>query len=103
MPGQSQWMCCRKCRGMIRTGNPTIGNCFAGGVHDHTGSLDFILKMNEPATANEQANWRPCPKCQALAFAGRSTCPAGGPHEADDASKFVLPLNVRPGPHQQDK
>ena len=103
MPGQSLWMCCQKCRGMIRTGNPTIGLCFAGGVHDHTGSLDFALKMNEPAAANEQANWRRCTKCQGLAFAGSSTCPAGGSHSPDDASKFVLPLNVRPGSHQQDK
>lgn len=47
-PGQGNWRWCTKCHGMAFAGNRSLGNCPGGGVHDHTGSWNYVLLVEEP-------------------------------------------------------
>jgi hypothetical protein len=80
--GQDNWRWCNKCQGIAYTGNVALGPCPAGGNHDHGGSSNYSLSLND-ASFPGQDNWRWCNKCQGLAYAGSATpgkCPAGGNH-----------------------
>ena len=89
---QDNWRWCNKCQGLAYAGNPSLGPCPAGGMHDHSGSGDYMLKQNisgEPG----QDNWRWCNKCQGLAFAGNPSpgaCPAGGTHDHSGSGDYTL-------------
>src|SRR5450755_1978222 len=106
MSEQSGWMRCRKCQGLTFAGAPTVGSCFAGGVHDLQGSLQFVVTANVPAATNQQANWQRCIKCQALTLTGVGPvgeCPAGESHDHQGSFAYILTLNVAPGANQQSK
>ena len=96
---QENWRWCTKCQGLAFAGNPTPGNCPAGGTHEHTGSGNYSL-LNDiggllasvPGLSG-QDNWRWCTKCQGLAFAGNPTpgpCPAGGSHDHAGSADYTL-------------
>jgi CubicO group peptidase (beta-lactamase class C family) len=92
-PGlQSNWQWCKKCQGLAFAGNASLGNCPAGGLHDHTGSRNYLVAMNTTSVVG-QSNWRWCNKCQALSFAGSPSpgqCPAGGQHDHSGSGDYVL-------------
>lgn len=63
-----------------------------------TGGILAEMLQNQPAIAqvNRQDNWQWCNKCQALTFAGTDSlgaCPAGGVHNHQGSSNYVLILN----------
>ncbi|MBA4064095.1 MAG: hypothetical protein C0501_10360 [Isosphaera sp.] len=94
--GQPDWRWCRKCQGLAYAGDasdtPVPGPCPAGGLHDHTGSFDYIL-AHDQAPGSGEANWRWCRKCQGLAFAGNGgpgACPAGDQHDHSTSFDYIL-------------
>jgi hypothetical protein len=46
-PGQGNWRWCTKCQGMAFAGNRSVGSCPGGGVHDHTGSWNYVLLVDQ--------------------------------------------------------
>ena len=40
---QDNWRWCSKCQVLAFAGNPTLGPCPAGGMHEHTGSGNYVL------------------------------------------------------------
>ena len=92
-PGaQNNWQWCKKCQALAQIGGSTLGNCAAGGLHDHTGSRSYLVATQASGVVG-QDNWRWCKKCQALAFAGGSSlgnCPAGGLHDHSGSDDYVL-------------
>jgi len=89
---QNNWRWCNKCQALTFAGSPTLGECPAGGQHDHTGSGDYALIDNDAAVPG-QDNWRWCNKCQALAYAGAGSvgaCSAGGVHDHTGSGNYVL-------------
>ena len=75
---------------------PTHGPCPAGGDHDHTGSANYTLAMNDQTDSNRQNNWRWCKNCQGLSYAGNPSmgpCPAGGDHDHTDSANYTLAMN----------
>ena len=69
-PGlQNNWQWCKKCQAIAFAGNASLGDCPAGGLHDHTGSCNYCIAMNVAVPQGSQGNWRWCTKCQALSFA----------------------------------
>jgi hypothetical protein len=96
---QDNWRWCPKCQGLSFAGNSSQGPCPAGGSHDHSGSGNYVLLKDLGKTAatiaeiGGQDNWRWCPKCQGLAYAGNSSqgpCPAGGSHEHTGSGNYTL-------------
>jgi hypothetical protein len=88
VPGQSNWKWCNKCQELCYAGSTHVGNCAAGGAHDHTGSGDYVL-------AGGQSNWRWCNKCQAMSFAGNpdaGQCPNGGVHDHGGSGDYTLQI-----------
>jgi hypothetical protein len=80
---------------MFFNGFPEKGTCPGGGGHEAAG-FNFDLPHDDPETANAQAAWRFCHKCNAMFFDGfpeKGTCPGGGGHEAA-GFMFVLPHDV---------
>lgn len=89
---QNNWQWCKKCYSLAFAGNPTLGNCAGGGLHDHTGSSNFVIDTKASGNGG-QDNWRWCTKCQALTFAGGSSlgkCPAGGMHDHSGSFDYSL-------------
>ena len=97
-PGlQNNWQWCNKCRAIAYAGNASLGNCPAGGMHDHKGSRNYCIAMNTAIPPGSQHNWRWCNKCQALSFAGSPSlgqCPAGGLHDHSGSGDYVLPIRA---------
>jgi hypothetical protein len=96
--GQNNWRWCNKCQGLAYAGNPSPGQCPAGGNHDHAGSGDYRLASGTVSFAIDpnggQSNWRWCNKCQGLAYAGNPSagqCSAGGNHDHAGSGNYVLP------------
>jgi hypothetical protein len=90
-PRQNNWRWCRNCQGLAYNGFGP-GRCPAGGVHDHSASLDYSLILG-PTTLPGQPRWRWCRNCQGLAFAGHPTagpCPAGGRHDHSASGEYTL-------------
>jgi len=99
-PDQKNWRWCAKCQGLYFAGHPTHGKCPAGGTHDHTGSYpgshmgsgDYSLVQNSPGSPGQE-DWRWCPICEGLYFAGnspsRGVCPGGGEHGGSPNYKLV--------------
>src|SRR6266480_1354035 len=89
---QDNWRWCKKCQVLAFAGSATLGPCPAGGEHNHSGSGDYALVLNDPAVPG-QDNWRWCSKCQALSFAGNPSlgkCKAGGVHNHTGSGNYVL-------------
>jgi hypothetical protein len=94
--GQSHWKWCNKCQGLAYAGGSSPGPCPAGGNHDHMGSGDYSLALND-ASFPGQDNWRWCKKCQGLAYAGGSSlgpCPAGGNHDHMGSGDYRLGMGA---------
>jgi hypothetical protein len=95
-PGlQNNWQRCKKCQVLAFAGNANLGNCPAGGLHDHTGSSNYCVAMGGAVPPGSQANWRWCNKCQALAFGGSASlgaCSAGGMHDHSGSGDYVLAI-----------
>jgi len=93
-PGlQNNWQWCKKCQTLAFAGSASLGNCPAGGLHDHTGSSNYLVPMASSGVAG-QHNWRWCTKCQALSFAGGASpgkCSGGGNHDHTGSGDYVLP------------
>ena len=92
---QNNWQWCKKCQAIAFAGNASLGDCPAGGLHDHTGSRNYCIAMNVAVPQGSQGNWRWCTKCQALSFAGSSSvgkCSAGGNHDHTGSGGYVLPI-----------
>jgi hypothetical protein len=89
-PTQSNWRWCRKCEALSFGGIPR-GVCPAGDEHDHTGSGNYALLM-EDAGADGQPGWLWCRKCQMLVFEGSSgrACPAGHHHDHTGSGKYKV-------------
>jgi len=92
---QSNWRWYNKCQALSFGGSPSPGKCSAGGMHDHTGSGEYVLAIrgNGAVPQDSQDNWRWCKKCQVLAFAGNSSaggCSAGGLHDHAGSGNYVL-------------
>src|SRR5206468_8347976 len=94
--GQNNWRWCNKCQGLSYAGSASLGACPAGGNHDHTGSGNYSLSINDPSFPG-QNNWRWCNKCQGLSFAGnpsQGACPAGGNHDHTGSGDYRLGLGA---------
>ena len=92
---QADWQLCTKCQGLCFAGGSSLGPCPAGGIHDHTGSGNYMLVGGIPAGPHEQSNWQWCNKCQGLCFAGGSSlgaCPAGGIHDHTGSGTYLVAL-----------
>jgi hypothetical protein len=92
---QNNWQWCKKCQAIAFAGNANLGDCPAGGLHDHTGSRNYCISMNTPVPSGSQGNWRWCNKCQALSFAGSASlgkCSGGGNHDHAGSGNYVLPI-----------
>ena len=90
--GQSNWKWCNKCEGLTFAGG--TGNCPAGGVHDHNGSKDYSLALNDPVFQG-QDGWKWCNKCQGICFTGSANigpCPNGGKHDHNGSGNYKLAL-----------
>ena len=95
-PGlQNNWKWCTKCQALAFAGNANLGDCPAGGLHDHTGSRNYCVAMGGAVPQGSQSNWRWCNKCQALSFGGSPSpgkCSAGGMHDHTGSGDYVLAL-----------
>jgi hypothetical protein len=103
--GQSSWRWCNKCDGLTYAGGAALGPCAAGGNHDHTGSGNYAVALND-TTYPGQPNWRWCNKCQGLAFAGGASlgpCPAGGNHDHTGSGEYRLGVKGSVGHDGQDQ
>lgn len=93
-PGlQNNWQLCSKCQGMAFAGNAALGECPAGGLHNHTGSGNYCLPLNGSVPPGSQDNWCWCNKCQVLSFAGGASlgkCSGGGTHNHAGSGNYVL-------------
>jgi hypothetical protein len=90
---QNNWQWCNKCQTLAYAGSANLGDCPAGGLHDHTGSNNYCISMATPAPAGTQSNWRWCKKCEALCFGGSGApgkCPQGGTHDHSGSGNYNL-------------
>lgn len=102
---QNNWQWCKKCQAIAFAGNASLGDCPAGGLHDHAGSRNYCIAMNTPVPAGSQGNWRWCNKCQALSFAGSASpgkCSGGGNHDHVGSGNYVLPIRAGSAAIPQD-
>jgi hypothetical protein len=55
--------------------------------------------------SNFQGDWRSCPKCQGMHFAGfpnfKGVCPAGGQHEQTNSFAYEMEFDSAPGNNTQ--
>jgi hypothetical protein len=100
---QTNWRFCRKCCGLFFRGFGA-GTCPAGGGHDSTGSLDYILWYNQPPQDKVQRQWRFCQKCLGLFFDGfgAGSCPAGAGHDSQGSYRYGLAYDQAPHSQRQD-
>lgn len=108
MATQNDWFRCAQCQGLyFADAPPGSGVCpFDGNPHVHAGSWNYALVHDEFFAVGQkiQGDWRWCPKCQGLYFAGGLTqgiCPAGGAHEHTDSGNYQLVENTPAGPGEQ--
>ena len=81
--GQANWRWCHKCQGLYYAGVTDIpgGKCQAGGAHDGSSSLGYVLSQDgRPTVQGGQGRWHWCRKCMMLAYDGYATCAGGGSH-----------------------
>ena len=101
---QSDWRWCNKCQGLAFSLNQ-LSVCPAGGSHDHTGSGNYALVLDDPS-APGQSGWKWCMNCQGLAFAeglvSPSFCPTGGSHDHSASGNYTLAHNDPSAPGQSD-
>jgi hypothetical protein len=92
---QNNWKRCVRCQTLVFAGGAAPGGCPAGGTHDNTQGLIYILASQASGIAG-QDNWRWCSKCQALWFAGGTSngvCSGGGAgHFEAGSGNYVLPF-----------
>ncbi len=100
---QAGWRWCRKCQGLVFGGHG-VGVCHDSAGHDFSASGNYALRQNvpEPLGPEEEAEWRWCNKCEALAFAGGSPgkCPATGAghnHFGSGNYRLVVDNDEAPG------
>jgi ribosomal protein S27AE len=103
---QNDWRQCPKCQGMHFAGFPDFkGVCPAGGQHEQTGSFSYYQVFDSQPSGLVQDNWRSCPKCQGMHFAGfpdfKGVCPAGGQHEQTNSFAYVQTFGIPEGEHVQ--
>jgi len=107
---QRNWRWCNKCQGLFFGGGQATSRCPEGGTHApqaHSGSGNYSLPHNVPASPDRQKEWRWCNKCQGLFFGptvASSTCPSGGTHMPPGLSgsgNYSLPHNVPASPDCQ--
>ena len=105
-PGlQNNWQWCTKCQALAFAGNANLGDCPAGGLHDHTGSRNYCVSMGGAVPQGSQSNWRWCNKCQALSFGGSPSpgkCSAGGMHDHTGSGDYVLAIKATNAALPQD-
>jgi hypothetical protein len=90
--GENDWQRCNKCQGLTFTLSLSVGACPAGGLHDHSGSLNYTLVYTTGSVDGEN-DWQRCNKCQGLTFVkGESVgaCPAGGLHDHSGSLNYTL-------------
>ena len=89
--GQINWRWCNKCQALAYGGSGTPGPCPNGGLHDHTGSSNYALALDQPGFPG-QDNWRWCQKCQGLNYAGNlpGPCPGTGVHDYSASGDYSL-------------
>jgi hypothetical protein len=91
MAYQGNWRWCNKCQVLCFAGGP-VGPCQAGGDHDHTGSFNYVLILDD-SSAPGQAGWKWCRKCQELCWSQSDrigNCPAGGAHDTSASGTYTL-------------
>ncbi len=92
-PGlQSNWQWCTKCQALAFAGNANLGNCPAGGLHNHPGNRNYLVATKASGVVG-QDNWRRCNKCQAISFGGSPSlgpCSAGGLHDHSGSADYVI-------------
>jgi hypothetical protein len=99
---QDNWRWCSHCQGLSFASGLSLGTCQAGGVHNHTGSGNYLLVQNSPA-APGQHNWRWCKKCQQLSFGfAVGICPAGGLHDHSGSGEYALMVDSPGAPGQHN-
>jgi hypothetical protein len=87
------WQWCNKCQELTSTAGLSVGQCAAGGTHDHSGSDNYTLLHDTASGGTGQSNWQWCSKCQALTYAGGSSmgvCPSGGTHSHNGSGNYTL-------------
>jgi CubicO group peptidase (beta-lactamase class C family) len=106
-PGlQNNWQWCNKCQGLAFAGNANLGQCPAGGLHNHDGSSNFCLPNGGSVPPGSQNNWRWCNKCEALSFGGSAalgSCSAGGMHNHVGSGDYVLAMRGSGGVPQDSQ
>ena len=107
---QSDWRWCDKCQGLFFGGGLGDSDCPAGGTHAdpaQSGSGDYSLPHNAPASPSRQSEWRWCDRCQGLFYGpavADSLCPTGGTHAPPAQSgsgNYGLPHDVPASPGMQ--
>jgi len=103
---EAGWQWCRLCQTLIytKTGGCSVPDpCASGGLHDHTGSGDYMIRFEDIDRGEEQGQkgWRWCSKCQALFHAGpdnalSGACVVDGLHEGDSSAEYVLSVGGVP-------
>jgi hypothetical protein len=88
---ESNWRWCRNCQCLYFCGN---ANCPAGGVHDHSQSLDYCIFTGAPAGLT-QGNWKWCKKCQALLYSklGVSQCAHSNVHDFSASGSYWVMID----------
>jgi hypothetical protein len=99
---QANWRWCNRCQALYFAGASSgPGPCVAGGLHDATGSGNYILGTSSSLPG--QANWRWCNRCMCLFYGGDRTlgvCVAGGPHSLGGSGEYrVVTGPGTPGQH----
>lgn len=70
---------------------------------NHAHARFVVLDRNGPFP-NIQKDWRSCPKCQGMHFAGfpeKGVCPAGGQHDQANSFAYDMVFNSPPSEHVQ--
>jgi hypothetical protein len=90
---QPNWRWCKKCQCLGFAGNASPGACIAGGMHDHSGSWNYLI-VHDASGYPGQGNWRWCHKCEVLSYAGSASlgaCAAGGTHDHAGSWDYRIP------------
>lgn len=81
------WRWCNKCQCLWDGSHPT-GQCYAGGAHDATGSLEYSVPLVEAAL---QRDWQWCNTCQGLVSAMQAgVCLNGAQHTSSSGTWYSV-------------